>query len=232
MNSDGLVQECEQLLEARIGKLGRAKDMDLAALAEEVSNLVYSKYCSKYLDTYERLAKTIAALEDKLKETSAALKKKQSECKIIKEYHVILLKKYRLLVSEKEFANYINAYDKNLKLDLTVQDDSRPDREQRARTEDKAALVNVKKATERAKKDLIARREEGDPEEARSSSHYHTINLDDTKGIGKKHTDRKYTADGRSIGKELGLAGSEISRIESPKHPQKKAARKFTADSQ
>ena len=232
MSSDGLVEECELLLGERIGKHLRGKEVNLSAVAEEVCNLVYGKYCSKYLDTYERLAKTIAALEEKLKDTSMALKKKQSECKIIKEYHVILLKKYRLLVSEKEFANYINAYDKNLKLDLTVEDENKKEREQRARTEEKTALSNVKKATERAKKDLISRKEERDPEDMRSASHYHTINLDDTKGFGKKHTDRKYTGDGKSIGKELGLAGSEISRIDTPKNPPKKDLRKYATDSQ
>ena len=176
------------------------RDEEYAGVVDSISSVIYKRCASKYVDTYERLVVNISSLEDKIRDLSSSLQRKSKEIKIIKDYHVILLKKYRLLVSEREFVHYINSYDKNIKLDLSVDVNIN-------KYDDRTSMNNIKNKLDHLENNLQNTKNN----KHNNSSHFHTIDLDDS----RKYPDSK-KMDVQSIDNKFSINGSEISNINVP----------------
>ena len=71
------------------------------------------------IDVYRELVKKVADLEARLAKEQDKRKQAEHIQKVGHEYHTVLLKKYRLLVSPLEFKLHLNEYDRSLKFELS-----------------------------------------------------------------------------------------------------------------
>lgn len=142
-----LKSRAEDLLNLRLKKNPSANFKELAS---ELLDALFPLMSSKYVDTFTRLVKTIVGLEEALQKANKQLKKKTHEVKVIREYHTILLKKYRLLVSPEEFKQHMNMYDKTLTVDITIDEDDRHRamRAEKMARDDQQAIQRIKQKVE------------------------------------------------------------------------------------
>jgi hypothetical protein len=102
---------------------------------------VYPSLLSPFLSTIKTLYSTISALEEKLLDAAESIKRRNRELVVVKEYHKVLLKKYRLLVTREEFVDHLNGYDKKLKMDVTFDEPIEAGRKLERERQEKATAV-------------------------------------------------------------------------------------------
>lgn len=215
-------------------------------IADTAAEAAYRTLAKRFGKVYKELATKVAELEKLALKEKAERKDKANQARLVTEYHTILLKKYKLLVTPEELQHHLNGYDKNLKFDLS--DDYSPTKKKNndqdlmldelkkkidttpQRHKEKANELdpNMKKQIEEshrklqekvALKELNTKKEKDDPKHHRDKdSHYNTLDLEDSKDLGpiKKSTAKP----GREYGFSADL--SQIEKVPSPRRKNKR----------
>lgn len=97
-----------------------------------------------YVEMYRELVKKVVDLESRLAKEHEKKKNAEHKQKVVHEYHVVLLKKYRLLVPPEEFKFHVNGYDRNLKFELSEPKVSKKDQKKINVQNEDVLLENLK----------------------------------------------------------------------------------------
>lgn len=156
-----LVVERLEEREARIKELKKQKDEieELFRRAQKEENRREPKV--------EELERVVAKLEHKVDNKRELLKNFDMKFSVLKNYHLILLKKYRLLCQDsKEYSLLVNSYDKNI-IDLNEGDLSKRDKSNNRgiqhfdmEKDNRRAVNNIKQIVDHKKSALELKREE------------------------------------------------------------------------
>lgn len=223
------------------------EDCSREALAEKAAEVAHRMLAKRFGKTFKELAHKVAELEKIARKEKDERKDKANEARIIKEYHTILLKKYRLLVTPEELKHHLNGYDKNLKFDLSDdyspakkknhdQDDMLDDLKRKIDTSPHRNKEKVKDLDPHLKKqiedshkrlqekvaikEVNSKKEKDTPDYRREKdSQYHTLDLDDSKDL----IPVKKSSTGKP-GREYGFS-ADLSQIEKLHSPQRKTKR-------
>ena len=126
---------------------------EVASLLEHTLTRMYPSLVSQFLKAFNSLQQTIRALEEKLLDAAESIKRRNREILVVKEYHKVLLKKYRLLVTKEEFEDHLNGYDKKLKLDVSTDDPIAAGKKYDKDRQDKASAIM--KVYEKAEPEIV-----------------------------------------------------------------------------